>query len=122
MESGVKAAIGATVVVVLAVGVRVGLIYRERNAPVNVKAPERERIAEDDLVYLRQKRPTSLADVKELVGPPVWVSGGGHLAFSPYGGRSANYGKGAGVRRGAERMGGEGLPLRVPPECAPYWD
>jgi hypothetical protein len=74
MQNGVKAAIGATVVLVLAVGVRVGLIYRERNAPgVEVKAPEREKIADDDLVFLKKKRPSSMADMKDLVGTTVWV-------------------------------------------------
>ncbi len=120
MQNGVKAAIGATVVVVLAVGVRVGLIYRERNAPVNVKAPERERIAEDDLVYLKQKRPTSLADVKELVGSTVWVSAGGQLDFYPYAGHSANYGKAAGTLLGAEPMVVKDFVEQVAPKSATF--
>jgi hypothetical protein len=120
MQNGVKAAIGATVVLVLAVGVRVGLIYRERNVPVNVKAPEREKIAEDDLVYLKQKRPTSLADVKELVGSTVWVSAGGQLDFYPYAGHQANYGKAAGTLLGAEPVAVKDFVEQVAPKSATF--
>ena len=104
MQNGVKAAIGATVVMVLAIGVRVGLIYRERNAPVTVKAPVRERIADDDLVFLKQKRQSSIKDMKDLVGTTVWVSAGGQLDYYPYAGHSANYGKVAGTLLGAEPL------------------
>jgi hypothetical protein len=124
MQNGAKAAIGATVVLVLAVGVRVGLIYRERNAPdTTFKPAAREVIPEDDLVYLKQKRPTSLADVKELKGSTVWVSAGGQLEFYPYVGHAAQYGKSAGTLLGAEplvvkdmveQMAPKGATFRIP--------
>ncbi|MEG9439076.1 hypothetical protein JAO29_23340, partial [Edaphobacter sp. HDX4] len=42
--------------------VRVGMIYRERNAPAKpVAAPAREKIADDDLVFLKKKRQSSMA-------------------------------------------------------------
>jgi hypothetical protein len=121
MENGTKAAIGATVVLVLAVGVRVGLIYRERNAPdKTVKPAVREVIPEDDLVYLKQKRPTSLADVKELKGSTVWVSAGGQLEFYPYAGHVAQYGKSAGTLLGAEPLVVKDMVEQVAPKSATF--
>ncbi|MCU1318843.1 MAG: hypothetical protein JWP98_361, partial [Edaphobacter sp.] len=120
MQNGVKAAIGATVVLVLAIGVRVGLIYRERNKPMVIKAPEREKIADDDLVFLKQKRPSSIKDVKELVGSTVWVSAGGQLDFYPYGGHQANYGKAAGTLLGAEPVVVKDFVEQVAPKSATY--
>jgi len=120
MENGVKAAIGATVVLMLAVGVRVGLIYRERNAPA-VQAPvEREKIPADDLVFLKQKRPSSLADVKELKGSTVWVSAGGQLEFYPYAGHVVEYGKSAGTLLGAEPLVVKDMVEQVAPKAATF--
>ena len=45
MNNGAKAAIGATAVLILAVGGQLLWLHHERNAPVAVKAPEREVIA-----------------------------------------------------------------------------
>jgi hypothetical protein len=121
MENGAKAAIGATVVLVLAVGVRVGLIYRERNAPdKTVKPAAREVIAEDELVFLKQKRPSSLADVKELKGSTVWVSAGGQLEFYPYVGHSVQYGKSAGTLLGAEPLVVKDMVEQVAPKAATF--
>ena len=121
MENGAKAAIGATVVLVLAVGVRVGLIYRERNAPDKTAKPAaREVIAEDELVFLKQKRPSSLADVKELKGSTVWVSAGGQLEFYPYVGHSVQYGKSAGTLLGAEPLVVKDMVEQVAPKAATF--
>ena len=120
MQNGAKAAIGATVVLVLAVGVRIGLIYRERHAPVVVKAPEREKIAEDDLVFLKKKRPDSLKDIKELKGSTVWVSAGGQLEFYPYVGHTAQYAKGAGTLLGAEPIVVKDALEQVAPKAATF--
>jgi hypothetical protein len=121
MENGAKAAIGATVVLVLAVGVRVGLIYRERNAPdKTVKPAAREVIAEDELVFLKQKRPASLADAKELKGSTVWVSAGGQLEFYPYVGHAVQYGKSAGTLLGAEPLVVKDVIEQVAPKAATF--
>ncbi|MEG9437630.1 hypothetical protein JAO29_15880, partial [Edaphobacter sp. HDX4] len=62
MENGKKAAIGGTLLFLIVIGVRVGMIYRERNAPAKpVAAPAREKIADDDLVFLKKKRQSSMA-------------------------------------------------------------
>jgi hypothetical protein len=120
MQNGAKAAIGATVVLALTVGVRVGMIYRERNAPAVVKAPEREVIADDDLVFLKKKRPDTLADVKELKGSTVWVSAGGQLEFYPYVGHAAQYGKSAGTLLGAEPILVKEAVEQVAPKAATF--
>ena len=120
MQSGVKAAIGATLVAVLAVGVRVGMIYRERNAPAVVKAPEREVIADDDLVFLKKKRPSSMADLKDLFGTTVWVSAGGQLEYYPMAGKVVQYAKPAGTLLGAEELRVTGVVEQVAPKAATF--
>lgn len=97
MNNGAKAAIGATAVLILAVGGQLLWLHHERNKPVAVKAPEREVIADDDLVFLKKKRPDNLKEVKELKASTVWVSAGGQLEFYPYVGHAAQYGKSAGT-------------------------
>jgi len=69
LENGKKAALGGTLLFIVVVGVRVGMIYRERNAPETpVAQPAREKIADDELVFLKKKRQSSMADTKDLVG------------------------------------------------------
>jgi hypothetical protein len=121
MENGAKAAIGATVVLILAVGIRVGLIYRERNAPDNsVKAPTHEVIPADDLVFLKQKRPDKLKDIKDLAGTKVWVSAGGQLEYYPFVGHAAQYGKSAGTLLGAEPLLVNDAVEQVAPKAATF--
>jgi hypothetical protein len=120
MNNGVKAAIGATVFFVLAVGGELVYLHRERNAPVAVKAPEREVIADDDLVFLKKKRPENLKEVKELVGSTVWVSAGGQLEFYPYVGHSAQYAKSIGTLLGAEPIVIKDAVEQVAPKAATF--
>jgi len=120
MTNGAKAAIGATEVLILAVGGQVAWLHHERNAPVAVKAPEREAIAADDLVFLKKKRPDSLKDVKELKGSTLWVSAGGQLDFYPYVGHAAQYGKSAGTLLGAEPIVVKDAVEQVAPKAATY--
>lgn len=120
MTNGAKAAIGATAVLILAVGGQVAWLHHERNAPVVVKAPEREAIAADDLVFLKKKRPDSLKDVKELKGSTLWVSAGGQLDFYPYVGHAAQYGKSAGTLLGAEAIVVKDAVEQVAPKTATF--
>jgi hypothetical protein len=120
MNNGVKAAIGATAVLILAVGGEFLYLRHERNAPVVVKAPEREVIGDDDLVFLKKKRPDSLKDVKELVGSTVWVSAGGQMEFYPYAGHAAQYGKSAGTLLGAEPIVIKDAVEQVAPKAATF--
>jgi hypothetical protein len=120
MNNGVKAAIGATAVLILAVGGEFLYLHHERNVPVVVKAPEREVIGEDDLVFLKKKRPDSLKDVKELTGSTVWVSAGGQMEFYPYAGHAAQYGKSTGTLLGAEPIVIKDAVEQVAPKAATF--
>jgi hypothetical protein len=120
MNNVVKAAIGGTVVLVLAVGGELVYLHHERNKPVAVKAPEREVIAADDLVFLKKKRPENLKEVKELVGSTVWVSAGGQLEFYPYAGHSVQYSKSAGTLLGAEPIVIKDAVEQVAPKAATF--
>jgi hypothetical protein len=120
MNNAVKAAIGGTVVLVLAVGGELLWLRHERSAPVAVKAPEREVIADDDLVFLKKKRPDSLKDVKELKGATVWVSAGGQLEYYPFVGHTAQYGKSAGTLLGAEPLIVKDAVEQVAPKAATF--
>jgi hypothetical protein len=120
MNNGVKAAIGATAVLILAVGGQLMYLHHERNAPVAVKAPEREVIADDDLVFLKKKRPSSLKDVKELVGSTLWVSAGSQMEFYPFVGHAAQYGKSAGTLLGAEPIVAKDAVEQVAPKAATF--
>jgi hypothetical protein len=120
MNNGVKAAIGATAVLVLAVGGELAWLHHERNAPMVVKPAEREVIPEDDLVFLKKKRPDTLKDVKELKGSTLWVSAGGQLDYYPYVGHAAQYGKSAGTLLGAEPIVVKDAVEQVAPKAATF--
>ena len=118
MTSGVKLGIGVSLLVVLAVGGELIYLHHERSKPMVVKAPEREKIADDDLVFLKKKRPSSMADLKELVGTTVWVSAGGQMDYYPYAGKRIVYGKPSGTLLGAEPMQVKGFAESVAPKAA----
>src|ERR1700730_15195543 len=120
MNNGAKAAIGATAVLILAVGGQLLWLHHERNAPVTAKAPEREVIAADDLVFLKKKRPDTLKDIKELDGSTLWVSAGGQMEFYPYVGHAAQYGKGAGTLLGAEPIVVKDAVEQAAPKAATF--
>jgi hypothetical protein len=120
MQSGVKAAIAATAVLVLAVGGQLMWLHHERSKPMVVKAPEREMIADDDLVVLKKKRPDSMKDVKEMVGSTVWVSAGGQMDYYPCAGHRVEYGKTAGTLLGAQPMVVKDFVEQVAPKAATF--
>lgn len=121
MENGKKAALGATVVALLAVGVRVGMIYRERTAPTApVVATQQAKLPDDAYVFLKKKRPSSMGDLKELYGTTVWVSAGGQMDYYPVAGKRADYGKKAGTLLGAEPIVIEGAIEQVAPKAATF--
>jgi hypothetical protein len=120
MKNGAEAAIGATAVLILAVGGQLLYLHHERNAPVAVKAPEREVIAADELVFLKKKRPDTLKDIKELDGSKLWVSAGGQMEFYPYVGHAVQYGKSAGTLLGAEPIVVKDAVEQVAPKTATF--
>ena len=121
MDNGKKAAIGATLVLVLAVGVRVGLIYRERHAPTaQPAAPTTGKLAADDYVFLKKKRPSSPADLKDLEGTTIWVSAGGQMDYYPVTAKHAEYGHTSGTLLGAEPIAVKGVLEQVAPKAATF--
>ena len=120
MKNGVKAAIGATAVLVLAVGGEVAWLHHERNAPMKMQAPQQQTIAEDDLVFLKKMRPETPKDVKDLDGKTVWVSAGGQLEYYPFAGHRVEYAKSAGTLLGAEPLLVKDVVEQVAPKDATY--
>jgi hypothetical protein len=120
MGNGVKAAIGGVLVLLLAVGGEVLYLRHERNKPMVVKAPEREVIADDDLVFLKKKRPDTLKDIKDLKDSTLWVSAGGQLEYYPFVGHAAQYGKSAGTLLGAEPIVVKDAVEQVAPKAATF--
>jgi hypothetical protein len=102
MTSGKKAAIGGTVVLLLAVGGEILWLHHERSAPGKQGAAvDYGPTDPDDLVFLKKERPSSLADLKELDGQTLWVSAGGQMDYYPYAAHHADYAKSAGTLLGA---------------------
>ena len=98
MQNNVKIALGATLVALLAVGIRVGMIYRERNAPEKPTAAQPTyKVDADDLVFLKKKRQSSLKDAKDLIGQTIWVSAGGQMDYYPYTAHRADYAHSQGI-------------------------
>ena len=121
MENGKKAAIGATVLALALVGWRVGSIYRERNAPVVQKAaPQEAKLPDDAYVFLKKKRPSSMADLKDLFGTTVWMSAGGQMDYYPVTAKHADYAKKAGTLLGAQPMAIDGAIEQVAPKAATF--
>jgi len=118
MDNAKKAALGGTLVLLAVVGVRLWMIHRERETPMAQPATQQqaqEKISDDDLVFLKKKRPSTPADLKELVGTTVWVSAGGQMDYYPATGRHADYGKTSGTLLGAEPMVVKGYFEQVAP-------
>lgn len=121
MENGKKAAIGGTLLFLVVIGVRVGMIYRERNAPEKpVAAPAREKLGDDDLVFLKKKRQSSMTDAKELNGSPLWVSAGGQMDFYPATGKHVDYAKVSGTLLGAQKLEVKDFVEQVAPKSATH--
>lgn len=121
MENGKKAALGGTLLFLAVIGVRVGMIYRERNAPeAPVATPARAKTADDDLVFLKKKREDKMEDTKELVGQPLWVSAGGQMDYYPASGKHVDFSKTSGTLLGAEKLAVKGFTEQVAPKSAQH--
>jgi hypothetical protein len=123
MDSGKKAAIGGTLLLLAVVGVRVGMIYHERNAPEKPIEKVVPKVDDDQLVFLKQKRQSSLSDAKELIGSTLWVSAGGQMDFYRAAGHTAEYGKKEGtllaavpliVKDAFEQVAPKSATIRIP--------
>jgi hypothetical protein len=106
MTTGQKAAIGFAVLGVVAIGIRVGLIYKANHEEVPVKKdPYADRkVDPDDLVFLKKERPDSLQDEKALVGRTLWVSAGGQMDYYADKGKHVDYAHPVGTLLGAQQL------------------
>jgi hypothetical protein len=121
MKAVQKAAIGGTVFLLLAVGIELIWLHHERNEPGVQVAPATELpVDQDDLVFLKKERPSSMADLKDLYGKTIWVSAGGQLDYYPYAAHHANYAKPAGTLLGAEPLVVKEAFEQVAPKSATY--
>lgn len=121
MKTGAKAAIGATVVLILAVGGEVAWLHHVRNAPMKTAAQQQEEpIDQDDLVFLKKMRPDTPKDVKELDGKTLWVSAGGQMDYYPYVGHRVEYSKTSGTLLGAQPLVVKDVVEQVAPKAATY--
>ena len=121
MENGKKAAIAGTLILIAAVGIRIGMIYHQRNAPVKpVPTAADEKISDDDLVFLKKKRPDTMAEIRTLIGTKVWVSAGGQMDYYPFAGHRGAYGKSAGTLLGAEPLIVKDAVEQVAPKSATF--
>ena len=108
MSKGAKFMLGGTIVLLLAVGIRIGLIYKanHEDGPVVKKVEEMAPISDDEAVgyTLRKLRPDSLKDVRDLIGKTVWVSAGGQMDYYHDVGNHVDYAHPVGTLQGAVPM------------------
>lgn len=105
MTSGQKWAAGVTMLALAAVVGEVLWLHHERNSnwtPPNAQV--QGTTDPDDLVFLKKQRPSSMEDLKPLIGTTIWVSAAGQMNYFPYTARHADYGKDAGTLLGAEPL------------------
>jgi hypothetical protein len=106
MDTGPKIAIGVTAVLILAVGIRVGLIYKANHeeGPTRAQPAPSRTIDADDLVYLKKQHPDSLKDERELIGTTLWISAANQMDYYRDTGKHVDYSKPVGVLKGAEPL------------------
>jgi hypothetical protein len=120
MNSGVKAALGGTAVLLLAVGIEAAWVHHERSESDKPVETPFVKTDPDDLVFLKQERPSSMADLKDLYGKTLWVSAGGQMDYYPYAAHHANYAKSAGTLLGAEPLAVLDAFEQVAPKSATF--
>jgi hypothetical protein len=106
MQKGPKIAIGVTVVLVLVLGIRVGMIYRANHeeGPTRPQEAPSRKIDDDDLVFLKKERPDSLKDERTLIGKTVWVSAANQMDYYKDTGKHVDYAHPVGILLGAEPL------------------
>jgi hypothetical protein len=119
MTSGQKWAIGVTLVALAAVGGEVLWLHHERNSTWTPPNAQVEQTTDpDDLVFLKKQRPSSLADLKPLIGTTIWVSAAGQMDYFPYASHHADYRKSAGTLLGAEPLAIKDAFEQIAPKAA----
>jgi hypothetical protein len=122
MNSVMKAVIGGTAVMALAISGELLYLHHERNKPITIPTATTATAKSDmdDFVYLKKERPSSMEDLKDLYGKTVWVSAGGQMDYYPYSGHRAEYAKSAGTLLGAEPMVIKDAFEQVAPKSATF--
>lgn len=97
---------GLTLVLLLAVAVRVYLIWRERRDAATVTAPATPdyHVTADDLVVPRKQYASSMKDVRALDGHRIWVFAAGQMKFYPATASHLDYAHPQGLLLGAEPL------------------
>jgi hypothetical protein len=119
MSNKAKFMIGGTIVLLLAVGIRIGLIYRANHEEgPTLKVADVPTMTDDEAVgyNLRKLRPDSLKDVRELIGKTVWVSAGGQMDYYSDAGNHVDYARPLGTLQGAVPMLVKGVFEQVAPK------
>jgi hypothetical protein len=120
-DPGAKFAIGATALALLAVGIELAYLHHERSLPTKQAAVvDYGPTEQDDLVFLKKERPSSMADLKDLYGKTIWVSAGGQMEYYPAAGHHADYAKSAGTLLGADPMIVKDAFEQVAPKAATF--
>jgi hypothetical protein len=122
VENSKKAAIGATVLLLAVVGIRVGMLVHQRHVDETAVAPApvESKANPDDLVFLKQMRPDSMKDIKDLAGKTLWISAGGQMDYYLYAGHKANYAKSEGILLGADPVLVKDAIEQVAPKSATF--
>lgn len=71
------------VIVAVAMGIRLFLIFRSRNEPWSIPQQPKVTLQADDYVVPHKLHAYDLASLRELVGKPVWIQGGYQLTYYP---------------------------------------
>src|SRR5580700_3574745 len=104
MSKQAKFMIGGTIVLLLAVAIRVGLIYKanHEDGPVK-KIVDAPPLSDDEAVAfsVRKLRPDSLKDMRDLIGKTIWVSAGGQMDYYHDAGNHVDYAHPVGTLQGA---------------------
>ncbi|HEX4154437.1 MAG TPA: hypothetical protein VHY48_02370 [Acidobacteriaceae bacterium] len=121
MTNGLKAALGFTAVLVIAVGGELLYLHHRNYADQHmvVQRPgqnEEPTLSADDAVFLRKERPDSLANERKLIGTTIWVSAGGQLDYYKDTGKHVDYNHPVGVLAGAEPLVIKDVFEQVPPK------
>ncbi|WP_263380553.1 hypothetical protein [Granulicella paludicola] len=120
MDSGAKAMLGMTAVVLVAGAIYVGIDQHrrkvEQETPVETTSTSSVKMDPDDNVYLKKKHPDSLADERELIGHTVWISAGGQLDYYKDTGKHVDYAHPAGTLLQNEPLEVKEVFEEVPPK------
>jgi hypothetical protein len=119
MSKGAKIFVGGTIVLLLAVAIRVGLIYKANHEDAPVKQTADAPVMTDDQAVgynLRKLRPDSLKDVRDLINKTVWVSAGGQMDYYHDTGNHVDYAHPVDILQGATPMLIKGVFEQVAPK------